>query len=161
MKFASGEETFMAMVVVTRWLPELLGRIESGVTAMGIVIEKKATVNYPDGEVDPVLILRGRRGWHLELHLRNAMEDFLTLDRDGTPVRLDPRLSDKEFAEKKLGEVVQDRLTMVRAINESSKVGDVARKIEKSKGMHGTCRIWEYNVCDLAGEDGAGGKERR
>ena len=161
MEFASKEETFLAMVVVTRWLPELVGRVEKGVRGMGVVIEKKATVNYPDGKVDPVLVLQGRRGWHLELHLRNAMEDFLTLDRDGTPVRLDPRLFDKEFAEKKLGEVVESRLAMVRAINETRGVGEVARKIQKLGGKYGAYRIWEYNVCDLAGEDGAGGREQR
>ena len=152
MKFASNEETFAAALVVTKWLPELVGRIESGVREMGIMIEKKVMVNSPDGTVDPVLLLRGRRGWQLELHLRNALDDLLTLDRDEEPVRLDPRLFDKEFAETKLGEVVESRLAMVRAINESRRAGEVAKKIEKFGGKHGSFRIWEY-------EDGFG--ERR
>ena len=144
MKFASGTETLAAAMVVTRWLPELVGCIESGVRALGIVIVKKVMVNQPDGTVDPILLLRGRRGWQLELHLRNALDDFLTLDRDEEPVRLDPRLFDKEFAKTKLGEVVESRLVMVRAINESRRAGEVARKIEKLGGKHGSFRIWEY-----------------
>ena len=153
MKFASGTETLAAAVVVTRWLPELVGRIESGVRALGIVIVKKVMGNQPDGTVDPVLLLRGRRGWQLELHLRNALDDFLTLDRDEEPVRLDPRLFDKEFAETKLGEVVESRLVMLRAINESRRAGEVAERIEKLAPKHGRLRIWEY-------EDDSSGRRR-
>ena len=144
MKFASDEETTAAMLVTARWLPKLVRRMEAGVLDIGISIEKKAICRHADGTVDPVLFLRGRRGWQLELHLRNALEDFLLLDRDEKPVRLDPRLFDKEFAEKKLGEVVEGRLAMVRAVNESRRVGDVAKKIKRDGWKHGQVRIVEY-----------------
>ncbi len=161
MRFASGGETCAAALVMTRWLPELVRRVESGVKAMGIVIEKKVIAHHADGSADPVLLLRGRRGWELELRLRNALEDFLTLDRDERPARFDPRLFDKEYAERKLGEVVESRLVMVRAINESKRAGEVAKRVEKLTPGHGTFRIWEYDVCDLAGEDDSGGQGRR
>ncbi len=151
MKFASDAETLAAMVVTTRWLPVLVRRVEKGVRALGARIKKKAILRFEDGTVCPVLFLRGKRGWRLELRLRNAMEDFLLLDRDEKPVHLDPRLIDKAFAEKKLGEVVESRLAMVRALNETRKVGEVAGKIQKLGGKHGTFRIWEF-------DDGAGGK---
>ena len=144
MKFSSDAETLAAMVVTVRWLPELVRRVEKGVKALGAKVKKKAMVNYPDGKTDPVLFVRGRRGWRIELHLRNAMEDFLLLDRDEKPIRLDPRLLDPKFAEKKLGEVVESRLAMIRALNETSKVGEVAGKIQKLGGKYGTYRIWEY-----------------
>ena len=96
MKFASDEETTAAMLITARWLPVLVRRMEAGVLAIGIRIEKKAICRHADGTVDPVLLLRGRRGWRLELHLRNALEDFLLLDRDENPVRLDPRGDDGE-----------------------------------------------------------------
>jgi len=149
--FASDAETLAAMVVTTRWLPVLVRRVEKGVKALGTRIEKKAMLRFDDGTVCPVLFLSGKRGWQLELRLRNAMEDFLLLDRDKKPLRLDPRLFDEEFAEKKLGEVVEGRLAMVRALNESRKVGEVAGKIQKLGGEHGTFRIWEFG-------DGGGGK---
>jgi hypothetical protein len=151
-RFSSDAETLAAMVVTTRWLPVLVRRVEAGVKALGAKIKKKAMLALEDGTVCPVLFLRGKRGWQLELRLRNAMEDFLLLDRDEKPVRLDPRLLDEAFAEKKLGEVVASRLAMVRALNESRKVGDVAGKIQKLGGKHGTYRIWEF-------EDG--GRETR
>ena len=144
MQFSAPEETFAAMLVTARWLPELVGRVECGVRKMGVVIEKKVIAHHADGSVDPVLLLRGRRGWQLELRLRNALEDFLTLDRDERPARFDPRLFDKEYAERKLGEVVESRLVMVRAINESKRAGEVAKRVEKLAPGHGTFRIWEY-----------------
>ncbi len=153
MKFASDEETAAAMVVTARWLPELVRRMETGVLAIGVSIEKKAICRHADGTVDPVLLLRGRRGWQLELHLRNALEDFLTLDRDESPVRVDLRLFDREFAEKRLGEVVGARLAMVRTINESRRAGDVAKKIKRDGWKHGQVRVVEY-------EGGIGGRER-
>ncbi len=153
MKFASNEETFAAMVVTTRWLPELVRRVEAGVKALGAKIKKKAMLKFEDGTVCPALFLRGKRGWELELRLRNAMEDFLLLDRDEKPVRLDQRLFDEEFAEKKLSEVVESRLAMVRALNETRKVGEVAGKIQKLGGKYGTYRIWEY-------EDDSSGRRR-
>jgi len=150
-KFPSDAETLAAMVVTTRWLPELVRRVERGVKALGAKIKKKAMLRFEDGTVCPVLFLRGKHGWRLQLHLRNAMEDFLLLDRDEKPVRLDPRLFDEAFAEKKLGEIVESRLAMVRALGETRKAGEVAGKIQKLGGKHGTFRVWEF-------EDGAGGK---
>ena len=144
MKFSSDAETLAAMVVTTRWLPVLVRSVEAGVKALGVKIKKKAVLRFDDGTVCPVLFLRGKRGWQLELRLRNAMEDFLLLDRDERPARLDPRLVDEAFAEKRLGEIVKSRLAMVHALNESRKVGDVAGKIQKLGGKHGTFRIWEF-----------------
>ena len=145
MKFSSDAETLAAMVVTTRWLPELVRRVEAGVKSLGAKIEKKGMLRFGDDTVCPVLFLRGNRGWQLELRLRNALEDFLLLDRDEMPIRLDPRLLDAEFAEKKLADVVSARLAMVRALNESRGAGDVADNIQKLGGKHGTFRIWRYD----------------
>jgi len=143
-KFSGKAETVAAMVVTVRWLPELVRRVEKGVKALGAKIEKKAMLRFEDGTVCPTLFVRGKRGWHLELRLQNAFADFLTLDRDETPVRLDLRLLDPEFAEKKLGEVVESRLTMVRAFNRSRRAGDVAKHIQELGAGHGTFRVWEH-----------------
>jgi len=143
-KFSSGPETVAAMVVTTRWLPELVRRVEKGVKALGVKIEKRVMLKFEDGSVCPALLLRGRRGWHLELRLQNAFADFLTLDRDEKPVRLDPRLLDPEFAEKKMGDVVEGRLAMVRAFNRSRRAGDVAKHIQELGAGHGTFRVWEH-----------------
>ena len=151
MRFSSDAETLAAMAVTARWLPELVRRVEKGVKALGARIDKKAMLRFEDGTVCPALFLRGKRGWHLELRLRNALEDFLTLDRDEKPVRLDPRLLDPAFAEKKMADVVEGRLAMVRALNESRKAGEVAGRIQKLGGKYGTYRIWEI-------EGGAGEK---
>ena len=154
MNFSSDAETLAAMAITTRWLPGLVRRVEAGVKSVGASIEKKAVLRSEDGTVCPVLFLRGRRGWQLELRLRNALEDFLLLDRDETPVRLDPRLLDPDFAEKKLADVVSARLAMVRALNESRDAGDVADNIQKLGGKHGTFRIWRYEDATRDGRPG-------
>jgi hypothetical protein len=154
-RFSSDAETLAAMVVTTRWLPELVRRVEAGVKSLGAKIEKKAMLRFGDDTVCPVLFLRGKRGWQLELRLRNAMEDFLLLDRDERPVRLDPRLMDAEFAAGKLADIVSARLAMVRALNESRRAGDVAKHLQKLGGKHGTFRVWQYG--DGGRDDRAGG----
>jgi hypothetical protein len=150
-EFSGKAETVAAMVVTIRWLPELVRRVEKGVKALGAKIEKRAMLRFEDGTACPTLFLRGRRGWHLELRLQNALADFLTLDRDEKPVRLDPRLFDPEFAEKKMRDIVEGRLAMVRAFNKSRRAGDVANEIQKLGVKNNRFRIWEY-------EGGAGEK---
>jgi hypothetical protein len=152
-KFASDAETLAAMIVTTRWLPVLVRRVEEGVKALGAEIRKKAMLRFEDGTVCPVLLLHGKRGWRLELRLRNTMEDFLLLDRDEKPIRLDPRLFDEAFAEEKLGKVIEGRLAMVRVLNDSRGTGEVAGNIQKLGGKHGVFRVWEF-------ENGAGGEGR-
>ncbi len=46
MQFSSPEETLAAMLVTTRWLPELVRRVEAGVKAMGLTIEKRLSARY-------------------------------------------------------------------------------------------------------------------
>ena len=143
MKFSSDAETLAAMVVTARWLPKLVRRTEAGVRAMGLSIEKRLSAQYDNGTVDPVLVLKGRHAWELELHLRNAFEDFLLADREAKPPRLDPRLLDDSFAEGKLADVVAGRLAIVRTIAESRTARDVRRKIEQTARHFEWLRIWE------------------
>ena len=144
MQFTSPEETLAAMLVTARWLPELVRRTEVGVKAMGLTIEKRLSAQHEDGTVEPILVLKGRHGWELELHLRNAFEDFLLQDREARPRRLDPRLFDEAYAEEKLTDVVAGRLAIVKTIAGSRTARDVRRKIEKTAGHFEWLRIWEH-----------------
>ena len=122
MEFSSPEETLAAMLVTAKWLPELVRRVE------------------------PVLVLRGRHGWELELHLRNAFEDFLLADREARPRRLDPRLFDEHYAEEKLADVVAGRLAIVKTISGSRTARDARRKIEKTARHFQWLRVWEHEA---------------
>jgi len=146
MEFSSPRETLAAMLVTAKWLPELVRRVESGVRAMGLAIEKRLSAQYEDGTVEPVLVLRGRHGWELELHLRNSFEDFLLQDREAKPPRLDPRLLDERYAEEKIADVVAGRLAIVETIAGSRTARDVRRKIEKTAGHFEWLRIWEHEA---------------
>ena len=143
MKFASDDETLAAMLVTAKWLPELVRQTEAGVEAMGLVIEKRLSAQHGDGTVEPVLVLKGRRAWKLELHLRNAFEDFLLADREAKPPRLDPRLIDDSFAEGKLADVVAGRLAIVKSIAGSRTARDARRNVEKTARHFEWLRIWE------------------
>ena len=143
MNFTNDDETLAAMVVTARWLPELVLRVEAGVEAMGLTIEKRLSARHEDGTVEPVLVLKGRHAWQLELHLRNALDDFLLADREVKPPRLDPRLLDESFAERKLADVVAGRLAIVKTIAQSRTARDARRNIEKTARHFEWLRIWE------------------
>ena len=146
MEFSSPEETLAAMLVTAKWLPEIVRRTEAGVKAMGLTIEKRLSARYEDGTVEPVLVLKGPHGWELELHLRNALNDFLLVDREAKPPRLDPRLLDERYAEEKLADVVAGRLAIVRTIAGSRTARDVRRKIEKTARHFQWLRVWEHEA---------------
>ena len=110
---------------------------------MGLTIEKRLSARHEDGTVEPVLVLTGQHGWELELHLRNAFEDLFLADREVKPPRLDPRLLDGSFAERKLADVVVGRLAMVKTIAQSRSARDVRRKIEKTARHFEWLRVWE------------------
>ena len=86
---------------------------------------------------------RGLDGWTIELGLRNALEEFLCIDRDETPPRLDLQLFDKAHAERKLAEIVKGRLAIIRAMAGSTGPADARKRIEKLGPHFERLRIWE------------------
>lgn len=155
MRFRTKDETAGAMFIVMEWLPELVRRMEAGVERMGLVIEERRAEMAPGGKASPVLLLRaggrGRGGWTIELGLRNALEEFLSVDRDETPPRLDLQLFDKAHAERKLSGIVEGRLAILQALAGSSDPADARRRIEELGPHFERLRIWEVE----------GGKARR
>ena len=142
--FETQAETAAAMVVIAKWLKELVTRIEKGIKDMGLVIERKEMRRNADGEVEPAYKVRSRRpGWTIELRLGNTIAEFITLDRDAKPARFDPRLLDDEFAEKKLDELVKCRLELVRVLATSKSVKDARPKIEALGKEFERLRMWE------------------
>jgi len=155
MEFKTKDEMAGAMFIVMEWLPELVTRVEAGVERIGLIIKERRAEMAPGGKASPVLLLRpGRRsrgGWTIELGLRNALEEFLTIDRDEVPPRLDLQLFDKAHAERKLAGIVEGRLALVRAMSESRDPEEFQRKLEKLAPRFEHIRMWWY-------ENGAGGK---
>jgi len=102
MEFASQEETALAMVVTARWLPVLVRSFEKGVQDLGLAVTERSHFIDQDGKACPTLGVRGQR-LTFRLGLRNAMEDFLTVDREARPVRVDPRLAQLRQLKRKTG----------------------------------------------------------
>ena len=152
MEFRTKDEMAGAMFIVMEWLPELVRRVEAGVERMGLVIEERRAEMVPGGKASPVLLLRagepGRNGWTIELGLRNALEEFLCIDRDETPPRLDLQLFDKAHAERKLSGIVEGRLAILRALAGSSGPADARRRIEELAPHFERLRIWEVEGGD-------------
>lgn len=144
--FAEGPETAAAMILVAKWLPRLVRRFESGVRAMGLEITERVMEHHTDGSVVPVLRLRSARdGWTLALKLRNALDEFLSVDRDEKPMRLDARLFEKNFAERKLAEVVDGRLAIARAIVEARTPEAFRAKVRELAKRFDLFRMWEFD----------------
>jgi hypothetical protein len=68
------------------------------------------------------------------LGLRNAIEDFLTVDRETRPVRVDPRLADDAYARAKVAEVVAGRLEILKALEGSRDLAEARARIDELAG---------------------------
>jgi imidazolonepropionase-like amidohydrolase len=79
-EFASKEETALAMVATARWLPVLVRSFEKGVRGLGLTITVRSHFIDQDGKACPTLVVRSER-LTFRLGVRNAREDFLTVDR--------------------------------------------------------------------------------
>jgi hypothetical protein len=133
MDFASQEETALAMVVTARWLPVLVRSFEKGVQDLGLAITERSHFIDQDGKACPTLGVRGQR-LTFRLGLRNAMEDFLTVDREARPVRVDPRLVDETYAKAKLADVVAGRLEILKVLEESRDLAEAQARINELAG---------------------------
>ena len=148
--FAPGTETAVAMILLARWLPQLVRRFEAEVKAMGLEITRREMEVHEDGTVVPVIHLRckGDNGT-VVLKLRNALDDFLCIDRDAKPAKLDGRLADEGYAERKLAAVIEARLGIVRAIAEARTPEEFHAKVEALAKNFDTFRLVRF---DRAGE---------
>lgn len=133
MEFASQEETALAMVVTARWLPVLVRSFEEGVRGLGLAVTERSHFIDQDGKACPTLGVRGQR-LTFRLGLRNAMEDFLTLDREDRPVRVDPRLVDEAYAKAKVADVVSGRLEILKVLDGSRDLAEARARIDELAG---------------------------
>jgi hypothetical protein len=99
-----------------RYLPILVRVFEEGLKGLEFEIVSRSHYVDGDGTTVPVLEARGRE-LTFRLELRNAIEDFLAVDREAVPVRIDPKLGDPDYAMEKLQSVLRDRLVLVAAID--------------------------------------------
>ena len=95
---------------------------------MGLTVTERSHFIDADGKACPVLGVQGRR-LRFWLGLRDAMEDFLTVDRQARPVRVDPRLVDEGYGESKLADAVPGRLGILKALEESRDVAEAQARI--------------------------------
>jgi hypothetical protein len=146
LKFENSRETTIAMLVLARWLPELAKRMEAGVRAIGFEVIEKTVERYEDGVVNPVLTLRRADGdWTVKLSFRNALEEFLLLDREEEPKRFDIRLLDSSSAEKKLAHIVEGRLALAQTFTECRSAEEVQKRMEKLAPQFEHMRIWKFD----------------
>ena len=127
--FGSPSEAARAMLLAAKYLPALLNAFEDGVREMGLEVAQRSHYRDGSGAAVPVLVVKGRRNT-FRLELRNALEDFLTEDREADPVRVDPRLGDEAYAQVKLAALVRDRLALVEAMEQSRDLDDAKARIE-------------------------------
>jgi len=163
MDFASPEETLRAAVLTDRWLPALVRAFEDGVTGIGLEITERSHYLDDDGRACMTLVARGKR-LTLRLGLRNALEDFLAVDREARPVQVDDRLSNDDYACGKLAEIVEGRIAIVRTLDESPDIDAARARIDELAGRFEWLRTIFVEArspekvakppCKLVGEDG-------
>ena len=112
MEFASQDDTLRATLHTLRYLRPLMQAFEAEAKRRGFEIVKRGLYQSGGGVAVPVLVLE-RGDQSAELHMRNAFEDFLLVDREEVPVVVDPRLDDSDYAKTKLADVVESRLELL------------------------------------------------
>jgi len=111
MNFATQDDGVRAIIATLRYLQPLVATFEGALDNAGFEILSK---RHQEGERIPTPVLELHRdGVTLELHLGNAIEDFLLVDREEDPVRTDPRLADDEYARGKLADIVEARVELL------------------------------------------------
>jgi len=113
MEFATPEDERFAILAALRYLRPLIRAFEQNLEAAGFEI---ASRRHQDGGgliPSPVLVLR-RDGREAEMHLGNALEDFFFVDREESPLRVDPRLMDgTSYGLNKMADIVESRLEIM------------------------------------------------
>ncbi|HEX5132089.1 MAG TPA: hypothetical protein VFX92_06345 [Candidatus Krumholzibacteria bacterium] len=159
--FASQEEIARAMLAMVRYLPALVRAFEAGVIDLGLTITERALSRDAEGTVLPTLVVKGG---HLTYHLglRNAIEDFLAVDREARPVHVDPGLDDDTYAQAKIADIISGRLALVKLVEESSDLAEAQQRMKdlgkgfawlRSVVVDGPENV-ERPVCKLVGTDG-------
>jgi len=111
MNFATQDDGVRAIIATLKYLQPLVATFEGALDNAGFEILSR---RHHDGERIPTPVLELHRGGvTLEMHLGNAIEDFLLVDRDEDPVRTDPRLRDDEYARGKLADIVEARVELL------------------------------------------------
>lgn len=161
MDFASQEDTARAMAAMLRYLPTLVRAFETGVEGLGLTIVERVVSRDAAGAALPTLAAKGR---HLIYHLglRNAIEDFLAVDRDVRPVRVDPGLDDDNYARAKIADIVSGRLKVLKCVEESRDLTEAQERMKELASRFAWLRSLvvdapgppEKPVCVLIGTDG-------
>ena len=150
MEFGSEVETLFAMAATSKWLKELLTRIERGILDMGLVIEKKEMWKYEEGGVEPVFtVKRPNSKWTIQLRFWNTIMEFLSIDRDERPMRFDLGVMNDGYAEKKIDDLVKSRLAIADALATSNSPEEVRKKVIAIGKDFARLRIWEMRNCPV------------
>jgi hypothetical protein len=144
LQFATKEEALAATMLTAKWLPRLLIGVEEGIKALGLEILKKSTIRYADGRFEPAIRVKSVGGGQsAELYLGNTLAEFLTLDRDDRPHRLDTRLFVDTYAECKLDGLVKSRLNLLKAIATAKSPKALKRELPDLARGFAHIRVWE------------------
>ena len=133
MEFASQEDAIRATLAMALHLPRLVRAFEKGVDRIGLEIIERLALLDEDGVARPILVLRGKR-LHFRLSLRNAMEEFLSIDGEATPFRVDPLLVDDAHSRAKIEDVVAGRMAILDILEESRDVQEAQARIGELVG---------------------------
>ncbi len=134
MEFANDRDHRLATMAMLRYLQPLVRGFEDATTDAGFEIVARR--HETGGRIPTPVLELARNGRRLELRLGNALEDFLLVDREAEPARMDARLEDDEYARWKMGEIVASRIELLEiallpeGADRERRLRDVAAKFE-------------------------------
>jgi len=113
MDFATSDDAERAVFATLHYVGPLVRAFEQNLEAAGFEIVSRRHQDGGGLVPSPVLVLR-RDGREAEMHLGNAIEDFLFVDREESPLRVDPRLMDGTgYGINKMADIVESRIEIM------------------------------------------------
>jgi hypothetical protein len=149
-KFRNQEEIGEARVATLLYLPQMLSLYEEALKELGVRIVEKFHYKTEDGFIDPGFLIEsdGRR---FELQLGNAFKEFLSIDREESPMRFDWRINDPDQAADKLAGILAGRVELARAFIECETPEEIKKRVEALGKQFQKVRFWRIDQTQKGG----------
>jgi len=144
MEFRNSEERREAEIAILTYLPQMVLLYEQGLKELGAKIVKKYVYRDKSGEVDPAYLIEAGSN-KFEFRLGNALNEFLSVDREEKPMQFDYRINDPKLAQAKLTRIINGRLAIARAFIECKTPEELKKRLEGMSKHFERLRYWSID----------------
>ncbi len=111
----------------------------------------------------PAIAIEGiDEDFKFEFYLTNALHEIISIDRDDVPLRFDKGLDDDAYVKRKIENVLESKVAVIRASIEGGSASGIKEKLEAMSGDYERMNIIEIDLEDNGDDrkNTTGGKKR-